>query len=165
LSGTADLNARGLSAARFSPRFTARLKASQRAADNVTMPHLRRRTCLVAALLVCLVPAVAAAENSGLRVPTIAASAAAAADWASTYHALKNYKIRETNPLLRPFEQSPGQLVTVGALMDAGAITAWNLTVGKKKPRLAAAGLWAMAAFRAYLVVHNIRNTQKAAHR
>ena len=47
--------------------------------------------------------------------------------------------------------------------MDVGAVTAWNLTVGKKKPRLAAAGLWAMTAFRAYLVVHNVRNIQKAA--
>ena len=130
------------------------------------MPHPRRHVRLSAALLVvCLAPATASAQTSGLKVPTIAASAAAAADWASTYHALQNYKIRETNPLLRPFEHSPGQLVMVGALMDVGAVTAWNLTVGRKKPRLAAAGLWAMTAFRAYLVVHNVRNTHKAAAR
>lgn len=126
---------------------------------------MQRHVRLSAALLVvCLAPATAAAQTS-LKVPTIAASAAAAADWVSTYHAIKNYKIHETNPLLRPFDESPGQLVTVGALMDAGAVTAWNLTVGKKKPRLAAAGLWAMTAFRAYLVVHNVRNTHRAAAR
>ena len=130
------------------------------------MPRLRRDWRLSAALLaVCLVPATASAQSGTLHVPTIAASAAAAADWASTYHALKNYKIRETNPLLRPFADSPAQLVTAGALIDAGAVTAWNLTVGKKKPRLAAAGLWAMTAFRAYLVVHNVRNIEKAARR
>jgi hypothetical protein len=95
----------------------------------------------------------------------MAASAAAAADWISTYHAVKHYRIRETNPLLTPFAGSPGQLVAAGALIDAAALTTWNLTVGRKKPRLAAAGLWAMTAFRAYLVVHNIRNTQKAARR
>ena len=135
-------------------------------ADNGTMPHVRRHLRLSAAVLVvCLGPATASAQTNGLKVPTIAASAAAAADWASTYHAIKHYKIHETNPLLRPFDHSPGQLVTVGALMDAGALTAWNLTVGKKKPRLAAAGLWTMTAFRAYLAVHNIRNTQRAAAR
>ena len=130
------------------------------------MPRPGRDWRLAAALLVvCVVPATASAQSSTLRVPTIAASAAAAGDWASTYHALKNYKIRETNPLLRPFVDSPAQLVTAGALMDAGAVTAWNLTVGKKKPRLAAAGLWAMTAFRAYLVIHNVRNIEKAARR
>jgi hypothetical protein len=130
------------------------------------MPLLRRERWFLAALLVVgFLPVNAYAQSGGLRLPTIAASAAAAADWASTYHALTNYKIRETNPLLRPFAHSPGQLVTAGALMDVGAVTAWNLTVGKKKPRLAAAGLWAMTAFRAYLVVHNVRNIDKAARR
>jgi len=130
------------------------------------MPRLCRDRRLAAALFaVCLLPATASAEPGSLRVPTIAASAAAAADWISTYHAVKHYKIRETNPLLTPFAGSPGQLVAAGALIDAAALTTWNLTVGRKKPRLAAAGLWAMTAFRAYLVVHNVRNTQKAARR
>jgi hypothetical protein len=130
------------------------------------MPHLCRDWRLAAALLaVCLVPATSSAEPASLRVPTIAASVAAAADWASTYHAVKHYKIRESNPLLSPFAESPGQLVAAGALIDVAALATWNLTVGRKKPRLAAAGLWAMTAFRAYLVVHNVRNTQKAARR
>ena len=166
MSVTADLKARRPSDARSSPRSRAYpLEPRWCPADKTAMPRLRRDLRLSAALLVvCLVPATASAQ-SDLRLPTIAASAAAAADWASTYHALKNYKIHETNPLLRPFAHSPGQLVTAGALMDVGAVTAWNLTVGKKKPRLAAAGLWAMTAFRAYLVVHNIRNMEKAARR
>lgn len=104
-------------------------------------------------------------SQRSLRLPTFAASAAAAADWVSTYHALTNYHVRETNPLLRPWYDSPVQLVGMGAVMDIGAISAWNLTVGPKHPRVAAAGLWAMAAFRSYLVLHNLRNERRAARR
>lgn len=68
-------------------------------------------------------------------------------------------------PLLWPLDDSPASLVTVGAFIDAGAFSAWNLTVGRKHERLAAAGLWAMAAFRTYLVFHNLRTERRAARR
>ena len=112
-----------------------RLLGRSRQADKAAMPRLRRDRRLSAALfVVCLLPATASAQSGSLRLPTIAASAAAAADWASTYHALKNYRIRETNPLLQPFADSPGQLVAAAAHMDAGAIPGGNfLTVGNKK--------------------------------
>ena len=132
------------------------------------MPRFQRRSWLPAAVLVvCLFPAVATAQDNSdrLRLPTIAASAAAAADWASTYHALKYYNLRETNPLLQPFNGSPGRLVTMGAAIDAATFSVWNVTVGRKHPRVAAAGLWAMAGFRAYLVVHNLRNERKVGRR
>lgn len=120
----------------------------------------------VAALfLVCLLPAIASAQDDRLRIPTIAASAAAAADWASTYHALKYYKVREANPILRPLDGSPLSLITVGGLIDAGAFSVWNVTVGRKNERVAAAGLWAMTAFRAFLVIHNIRNERRSERR
>ncbi len=123
------------------------------------------RRLLAALLLVCAVPAAAAAQDTNLRLPTIAASAAAAADWASTYHALKFYKVREVNPLLRPLDSSPGSMVTIGGLIDVAGFSAWNVTVGRKHPRLAAAGLWGMAAFRTYLAIHNIRNSRRAERR
>lgn len=123
------------------------------------------RRLLAALLLLCAAPAVAAAQEPDLRLPTIAASAAAAADWASTYHALKFYKMREVNPLLRPLDSSPGSMVTLGGLIDAGGFSVWNITVGRKHPRIAAAGLWGMAAFRTYLVIHNMRNSRKAERR
>jgi hypothetical protein len=138
------------------------------------MPTLGRRGRLAAAfLVVCLVPAIARAQQPSivpaqqpsLRLPTIVASAAAAADWATTYHALTNYRVRESNPLLRPWYDSPGQLVGMGALMDVGGVTAWNLMVGPRHPKMAAAGLWAMAAFRGYLAIHNLRNERRAARR
>ena len=71
----------------------------------------------------------------------------------------------ETNPLLRPLDGSPTSLITVGGLIDAGAFSVWNVTIGRKHERVAAAGLWAMAAFRTYLTIHNIRNTHRAERR
>jgi hypothetical protein len=135
------------------------------------MPTTGRCRRLAAALLVlCAFSASASAQElaaprPSLRIPTIAASAAAAADWASTYHALSNYRVHETNPLLRPWSDSPGQLVGMGALMDVAGVSAWNLTIGPKHPKVAVAGLWAMTAFRSYLAIHNLRNERRAARR
>ena len=132
------------------------------------MPHNCRffRRLLAALLMVSLCPAIASAqEQNKLKLPTIVASAAAAADWATTYHALKNYHVREQNPFLSPFDHSPATVVSLGSVMDVGLVSAWNLTVGRKNPKAAVAGLWAMAAFRTYLAIHNIRNTQQAERR
>src|SRR5262245_10759108 len=104
------------------------------------------RRLLAVLFVVSICPAVAAAQEPppslepapSLKLPTYAASIASAADWASTYHALKYYKVREVNPLLSPLESSPGSLVTMGAMIDAGAFSAWNLTVGRKSPKVAA---------------------------
>ena len=125
------------------------------------------RRLLAVLFMVSMYPAVAAAQESStsLKIPTYAASVASAADWATTYHALKYYKVREVNPLLSPFQSSPGSLVTMGAIMDAGAFSAWNLTVGRRSPKVAAAGLWGMAVFRTYLAIHNLRNTRRAERR
>jgi hypothetical protein len=126
------------------------------------------RRLLAAALMVFCVPAAALAQAPpppNLKVPTIAASVAAAADWASTYHALKNYHVRESNPLLRPLDSKPGRMISLGAAIDVGLVSTWNVTVGRKHPRVAAAGLWAMAAFRSYLVIHNLRNQGRAERR
>ncbi len=128
------------------------------------IPVWRLRWVLATAIGACLLLPVAAfaEDRSSLKLPTMVAGAAAAADWASTYHALSRYHLRESNPLLRPFDATPGPMITLGAVMDGAAISAWNLTVGRKYPRVAAAGLWGMAAFRSYLVIHNVRNMRKA---
>jgi hypothetical protein len=123
---------------------------------------LRAHGLIIGLVLALLAPAAASAQDRSLRAATIAAGAAAAADWASTYHTLKHYHTRETNPLLAPMDHTPGRMVAVGAAIDVGAVTAWHMTVGRKHPKIAAAGLWAMTAFRVYLTVHNIRNQQKA---
>ena len=45
------------------------------------------------------------------------------------------------------------------------SVSAWNLTVGRKNERVAVAGLWGMAAFRAYLAIHNLRNERQSERR
>jgi hypothetical protein len=122
--------------------------------------------CAAIALLVGIfaLPAQLEAQDR-LRVPTAVFATAAAADWASTYHALKYYRVRESNPLLRRFDDQPGKLVAIGAAIDVGALIAWNTSVGRNRPRLAATGLWTMAAFRAYLAIHNLRNERRAERR
>ena len=137
-------------------------------ADKPGMAHVVLGWRLPAVLIVaCLLPASGSAQERApsLTVPTIAASAAAAADWATTYHVLSNYHAREMNPLLRRWEDTPGQLVTAGAIMDGVAFSTWNLTMGRRHPKIAAVGLWAMAGFRTYLAIHNMRNTRRAASR
>ena len=100
-----------------------------------------------------------------LRTPTIAAGLAAAADWGTTYHALTRYQLREVNPILRPLERRPGQMISVGAAIDASLVSAWNISLGQKHPKVAAGGLWAMAAFRTYLAIHNLRNERRTPRR
>jgi len=124
---------------------------------------------LAAALLVAIVlPSTAAAEDQQrgrLYWPTVAAGGAATADWITTYHALKFYKVREQNPVLKPLQQTPMRMVSVGGLIDIAGISAWNLTVGPKHDKIAAAGLWTMTAFRVYLAVHNHLNEHRAERR
>ena len=97
--------------------------------------------------------------------PTIVAGSAATADWITTYHALKFYRVQEQNPLLKPFESNPGRMVSMGALMDIAGVSAWNLAVGRRHERTAAAGLWTMTAFRVFLAVHNHKNEHRAERR
>jgi len=130
------------------------------------MPLDRRLRVLAAAQLVAiLIPTLASAQQASLKWPTIAAGAAATADWATTYHALKFYKVQEQNPVLRPFQSNPGRLVTMGGMIDVAGISAWNLTMGPKHPKMAAAGLWTMTAFRAYLAIHNHINEHRSERR
>jgi hypothetical protein len=135
------------------------------------MHHRRTLRVLAAALLVALiVPSVAFAQGPEQRQnrlywPTIAAGSAATADWITTYHALTFYKVQETNPLLKPMQASPMRMVTVGGIIDVAGVSAWNLTVGPKHDKLAAAGLWTMTAFRVYLALHNHLNEHRAERR
>jgi hypothetical protein len=116
-------------------------------------------------LIAAIAPSTAFAEQGRLYWPTVAASTAATADWITTYHALKFYKVQEQNPMLKPFQSNPGRLVSMGGMMDVAGISAWNLTVGRKHERLAAAGLWTMTAFRVYLAIHNHVNEHRAERR
>jgi hypothetical protein len=132
------------------------------------MPLNRLRVLAAALLVAILIPTLVSAQDlqpSRLRWPAIAAGAAASADWATTYHALKFYKVQEQNPVLKPLQSTPGRLVTMGGMIDVAGISAWNLTMGPKHPKMAAAGLWTMTAFRAYLAIHNHINEHRSERR
>ena len=130
------------------------------------MSHLKRGVFVLALAVACPNAAFAQEpERDRLKLPTTLFAVAAGADWVTTYHGLKHYRLRETNPLLRPFEDTPGRMVMIGAAIDVGAAAAWHYGVGRDHPRLAAVGLWSMTAFRAYLAFHNLRNQQKAGRR
>jgi len=131
------------------------------------MSHNRRLRVLAAAVLVAIIaPSTASAQQQPqqgrLYWPTIAAGTAATADWITTYHALTFYKVQETNPLLKPLEASPKRMISVGGIIDVAGVSAWNVTMGPKHDKLAAAGLWTMTAFRVYLAVHNHLNEHRA---
>ena len=129
----------------------------------------RLKLCVVVFVLAFVCPRAVLAQEPNdrpsLKLPTTLFAAAAVADWATTYHGIKNYRLREANPVLQPFQKTPAKMVLIGGMIDVGAVAAWNYGVGRKHPRVAAAGLWTMTAFRAYLAVHNIRNQQKAGRR
>jgi hypothetical protein len=133
------------------------------------MSHSRKVRVFAAALLIAVIaPSMATAqepERGRLYWPTIAASGAATADWVTTYHALKFYKVQEANPLLKPMQTSPARMISVGGLIDVAGLAAWNITVGPKHDKIAAAGLWTMTAFRVYLAVHNHLNEHRAERR
>jgi len=136
------------------------------------MLHNRRLRVPAAALLVALIaPTIASAQQpqqqhpGRLYWPTIAAGTAATADWITTYHALKFYKVQETNPVLKPLQASPVRMISVGGIIDVAGVSAWNFTMGPKHDKLAAAGLWTMTAFRLYLAVHNHMNEHRAERR
>jgi hypothetical protein len=133
------------------------------------MLYARPLRVLAAALLVAVLlssTAVAQDQQRGrLYWPTVAAGGAATADWITTYHALKFYKVREQNPLLQPLQHTPMRMVSVGGLIDVAGISAWNLTLGPKHDKIAAAGLWTMTAFRVYLAVHNHLNEHRSERR
>jgi hypothetical protein len=136
------------------------------------LSRLNRAIVVTVLVVVCATPAAAqqeprltGAQPGGLRLPTVMFASAATSDWVTTYYALKHYRLRETNPLIRRFESTPARMVLIGAAIDVGAVTAWNYTMGRKHPRIAAAGLWTMTAFRAYLAFHNSRNMQRSERR
>ncbi len=116
---------------------------------------------LFLAALALPVTATAQDRPPSLTLPTVAFGIASAADWVSTYHALTRFHAREQNPILRPIDHKPGAMIGLGGAIDVGLAASWNYAVGRNHPRIAAAGLWAGAAFRAYLAIHNFRSERR----
>jgi hypothetical protein len=62
-------------------------------------------------------------------------------------------------------QTSPARMISVGGAIDVAGVAAWNMAMGPKHDKLAAAGLWSMTAFRLYLAVHNHMNEHRAERR
>ena len=93
-----------------------------------------RCACVRAAavLVLVLLPSIGSAEPRSLRRPTIAAGAAATANWITTYHALKFYNVEEMNPVLKPLQSTPARMISMGGVIDVASMSTWNMTVGLK---------------------------------
>lgn len=107
--------------------------------------------------LLVLLPVTASAQDvsaPSLKWPTIVYSSAVAFDYSTTYRGLQ-LGATERNPILRPLQNRPVALVATGAALDAAGVWAWNRYVGRKHPKLAVLGLYAMSAARIWMASHN----------
>lgn len=120
-----------------------------------------------AVLLACAGWTVSPAYTQSLNKATVVFSAAAAADWITTYRTLSTYQscdranavpycagaAREQNPLLAPLK-SPAKIVATGAAIDvAGVLLARKF--GKRHPKLVAVVLYGASAYRGFLAARN----------
>jgi hypothetical protein len=103
---------------------------------------------------------VPARHTSRITWPIVLFSAGAAADWTSTAVSLSHPRSREDNPLIA-WAKAPPAIIATGAAIDAVGAYAWMKSTTHHH-RLRAAGFVAAAAFRSYLVIHNIKTIDAA---
>jgi hypothetical protein len=115
--------------------------------------------------LLLAAPAVGQDHPSLLRASTLVYAAVATSDASFTYYGLTHYRVGEMNPLVSPWEHRPAMMLGIGAGLDTGAVYAWNRIVGRQHPRIAAAGLYAVSAYRVYLCTRWTQVYQTAARR
>lgn len=96
-----------------------------------------------------------ALEKTRFTWPVMVFAAGAAADWTSTAVSLSHPTSREDNPLIA-WAKAPTAIIATGAAIDALGAYAWMKSTTNHR-RLRAVGFVAAAAFRGYLVVHNIK--------
>lgn len=110
---------------------------------------------LVGVLLAIAAPS-RADDVPTLRLPTMIFATAAAVDWTTTAVAL-NRGSHENNPTVQ-WAQAPGAMIAIGAAEDVLGAWLWTRAIGRRHPKLAAAGLYAAAAVRVSFAIHNLRS-------
>lgn len=123
--------------------------------------HMRALLLTVALLL----PVTATAqESTRLKLPTTVYLVAITADKATTLNCTLRPGCWEDNPMYRWADKSGGPLLqmTVSTGVDLVSIWAWNKTVGRKHPKLAALGLYSMAAIRATVAARNYARVRRS---
>lgn len=117
-----------------------------------------------------------AQESESLKKPIIVFSAAAAADWITTYRSHSTFRnctdhfcggAREERNVLISNIKQPAKMVLAGAAIDAASIFLVNKMLGKKHPRVARALFYGAAAYRGFLAARNettLRSSQARAN-
>ena len=116
-------------------------------------------------LALVLLPATATAQESPrLKLPTTVYLVAITADKATTLNCTLRPGCWEDNPMYRWADKSGGAplQMAVSTGVDLVSIWAWNKTVGRKHPKLAAFGLYSMAAIRATVAARNYARVRRS---
>lgn len=101
--------------------------------------------------------------SSAVKVSVLTWTATATADWITTYRFATRYRdlIHEENPLIGGLGRHPALMVAAGGGIDAA--TAWTTyRLLRGHPRWARVAFYGAAAFRTYLVVHNVEMMRRA---
>ncbi len=100
----------------------------------------------------------------GLRIPLALWIGGVAADQISTYRFSSGYSdvLHELNPLIPGVDRHPAMLVTAGTAIDAATGWAAFHFLGPRHPRLLKTALYAAAAYRSYLAIHNVNMMREA---
>lgn len=125
----------------------------------------RRRTCgtsiswfsgkiCAAILLFLFIPRSTLAQS--LKLPIAVFGVAAAGDWTATGYNI-THGGAEGNRWLKPLADRPALMITAGAAIDVAGAVVWSQLVGRHHPKIAAIGFYALAAYRSWLIVRNMR--------
>jgi hypothetical protein len=99
-----------------------------------------------------------------LKIPVAIWATAVAGDHVTTYQFRTRYPalLHEENPLVRSLENHPFWMVTANSAIDAATGWAAWKWLGPRHPRLAKLVFYSAAAYRTYLVTHNMRMMGRA---
>lgn len=112
-------------------------------------------------LLALALLAPSALHAQDLRTATTVFAIAAAADTLTTHYGVMHGALVEANPALSPIHDVAA-MTAVAAGADVLGAMAWRRLVGRKHPRIAAVGLYAVAGVRVYLAAKGLRYIREA---
>lgn len=92
-----------------------------------------------------------------LRTATVVFSVVAASDIATTQYGIERGSIVESNPLLSHWQSQPMIMSMVAMSADMAGVTLWNRFMGRRHPKVAVIGLYAMTGVRAYFLSKGLR--------
>lgn len=118
------------------------------------------RSLLAVALLAITIPV----QAQSLKIPTAAYAAAIAADKATTLNCTLRVGCSEAMPGYAWLDRKggPAAQMAVSTTIDVASVIVWRKLVGPKHPRIAAAGLYGMAAIRGFVAARNYSRVSRS---